>query len=52
MSLPITIPALSIEIKELALKDTAPLPDTGYEIVLLKDLGYTKLWVEFKVIAS
>ena len=52
MGLPITIPALSIEIKALHLSDTQPTPANGYEVVLLKDLTYTKLWVEFKVVTS
>ena len=52
MALPVTVPALSIEIKALYLNDTAPAPDTGYDIVELKDLVFTKLWVEFKVITS
>ena len=52
MSLPVTVPALSIEIKALYLNDTAPTPDTDYEIIELKDLVYTKLWLEFRVIIS
>lgn len=52
MSLPVTVPALSIEIKALHLADTAPAPTTGYEIAVLTDLGYTTLWAEFKVITS
>lgn len=52
MSLPVTVSALSIEIKALYLKDTAPTPTEGYDIVELKDLVFTKLWVEFKVITS
>ena len=52
MALPLIVPALSIEIKAFYLNDTAPTPDTGYEIVELKDLVYTKLWVEFRVITS
>ncbi len=52
MSLPVTVPALSIEILALHLSDTAPTPTTGYEIVEIKDLGYTKLWQEFKVITG
>ena len=52
MGLPVIIPALSIEIKALHLSDTQPTPATGYEIMLLKDLTYTKLWVEFKIVTS
>ena len=52
MGLPVTISALSIEIKDLYLSDTAPAPAEGYEIVEIKDLGFTKLWQEFKVITG
>lgn len=52
MSLPVTVPALSIEIKALHLADDAPAPADGYEMVRIKDLGYTILWAEFKVITS
>ena len=40
---------MSTEIKKLLLSDTEPTPQEGYEVVLLKDLSYTKLWIEFKV---
>ena len=50
MTLPVTVPALSIEIKTLYLSDTAPTPATDYEIIKLKDLIYTKLWMEMKII--
>ena len=52
MALPVTVPALSIEIKALYLADTAPTPATGYEIIELKDLVFTKIWIEFRVITS
>jgi len=52
VALPVIVPRLSIEIKALHLSDTAPTPASGYEIILLKDLGFTQLWVEFKVITS
>ncbi len=52
MALPVIVPALAIEIKALHLADTAPIPATGYDIVELKDLVFTKLWVEFKVVTS
>jgi len=52
VALPVIVPALSIEIKALYLADTTPTPATGYEVILLKDLGFTQLWVEFKVITS
>lgn len=50
MGLPLTVPVLGLEIKATYLSDTQPAPAEGYEIVLVKDLGYTKLWIEFKVI--
>jgi hypothetical protein len=40
---------VTIEIKRLILSDTEPTPQEGYEVVMVKDLGYTKLWVEFKI---
>ena len=50
VSLPATFPILEIEIKDLHLGDTEPTPADGYEVLLVKDLGYTKVWIEFKVI--
>ena len=50
MSLPATFPLLEIEVKDLRLGDTEPTPTEGYEVALVKDLGYTKVWIEFKVI--
>jgi hypothetical protein len=49
VSFPIIVPVVTIEIKRIVLSDTAPTPASGYEIVLVKDLTYTKLWMEFKV---
>lgn len=49
MSFPITVPIATLEIKRLVLSDAAPAAASGYEIVLVKDLTYTKLWIEFKV---
>lgn len=43
------IPILTLEVKKIHLSDTAPTPSEGYEIVEVKDLGYTQLWLEFKV---
>jgi len=50
VSLPLTFPILEIEVKEFHVADTAPAPAEGYEIVQVKDLVYTKVWMEFKVI--
>lgn len=50
VGLPVTVPVLCLEIKATHLSDTQPTPADGYEIILVKDLGYTKLWIEFKVI--
>ena len=50
VSLPATFPLLEIDIKDLHLGDTEPTPEEGYEIALVKDLEYTKVWIEFKVI--
>lgn len=52
MALPVIVPALSIEIKALHLADTEPAPIPDYDIIELKDLGYTKLWIRFKVVTS
>ena len=49
MSLPINVPVVTIEITKLVLADAAPTPASGYEVVMVKDLTYTKLWMEFKV---
>ena len=52
MDLPVSVPILTLEIKATHLSDTEPTPSEGYEIAQIKDLGYTKLWVEFRVIPS
>ena len=49
MSFPITVPLVTLEIKQVILSDTEPTPQEGYEVVMVKDLGWTKLWLEFKV---
>ncbi len=50
MVFPVIVPILELEIKERYLSDTAPTPAEGYEIVLIKDLVYTKLWLELRTI--
>jgi len=45
----ITVPVVTLEIKSVSLSDTQPTPPEGYEAVLVKDLGYTKMWMVFKV---
>lgn len=50
MALPVTINIMTLEINKVTLSDEAPTPAEGYEVVMLKDLGYTKIWVEFKVV--
>ena len=52
MALPVTVPALSIEIKALYLSDTEPTPSEGYEICQVKNLEFTILWMEYKVITA
>lgn len=52
VALPMIVPVLGLEIKATHLSDTQPTPAEGYEIVLVKDLGYTKLWIEAKVVES
>jgi hypothetical protein len=49
VSLPVTIPLVTVEVKKLILSDAQPTPQEGYEIVMVKDLGWTKLWMEFKI---
>lgn len=49
MSFPITVPVVTLEIKNLILADTQPTPPEGYEAIMIKDLGYTKIWMIFKV---
>jgi hypothetical protein len=52
VSFPISVALVSIEIKKLILSDVEPTPQEGYEVVMVKDLGWTKLWMEFKIILS
>jgi hypothetical protein len=52
VSFPITVPLVTIEIKRLILSDTQPTPTEGYEVALVKDLGWTKLWTEFKIVTT
>ena len=52
MVFPVTVPILNLEITKSHLSDTKPTPEEGYEICLFKDLGYTKLWIEGKVVQS
>lgn len=46
---PVTVPILTLEIKAMGLSDTEPTPAEGYEIVLVRDIGCTKLWMEYRV---
>lgn len=50
MVFPVTVPILTLEIKATHLSDTEPTPEEGYEIALVEDLGYTKLWIEVRVV--
>lgn len=50
MSLPITIPLLQIEIKEVIKADSKPTPPNGYKVVLIEDLTFTKLWLVYKIV--
>ena len=52
MSLPVTVPILSLEITKTILSDAEPTPQPDYEVTMVKDLGYTKLWIEFRVVES
>lgn len=49
MGLPVTVPLLTIELFDVVKSDTAPTPPTDYEVVKIKDLTYTKLWLIFKI---
>ena len=49
MSFPITVPLVTLEVNRFILSDTEPTPAEGYEVVLVKELRWTKLWIEFKV---
>lgn len=49
MSFPITVPLVTIEIKQFVLSDTQPTLEEGYEVALVKDLDWTKLWIIFKI---
>lgn len=49
MGFPISLPLVSIDINKLILSDVQPTPTQGYEVVLVKDLTWTKLWIEFKI---
>jgi hypothetical protein len=50
VGLPVTVPLLSVELQSVVKSDTQPTPSEGYEAILLKDLGYTKLWIIYKII--
>jgi len=50
--LPIEVNLVKVEIAELVLGDEQPTPQEGYEVVMVKDLGWTKLWMIFKIIMS
>lgn len=52
MSFPITVPIVTIEVTKIVLADAAPTPASGYEVVMIKDLGFTKLWMEFRIIGA
>ena len=49
MVLPITIPLLQIEI-DMVKSDTQPTTEDPYKVLLVEDLGYTKLWMVYKLI--
>jgi len=50
VGLPITVPLLSVEFQAVVKSDTQPTPPEGYEVILLKDLAYTKLWIIYKIV--
>jgi len=50
VGLPITVPLLSVELQAVVKSDEQPTPPEGYEVVLIKDLGYTKLWLLFRIV--
>ena len=47
--LPVTVPLLTVELKQVLLSDEEPTPAEGYKILLIEDLTWTKLWLEYKV---
>lgn len=49
VKLPVQVLLSAIEIKNILEADTAPTPSEGYQIIQLADLGYTKLWMEYKL---
>jgi len=49
MEFPITVPLVTLEINKPILSDTKPEPAEGYKVVLVEDLSWTKLWIEYKV---
>lgn len=49
MVLPVTVPVVTLEIQNVVLSDMEPTPPEGYDVVLIKDLAYTKMWMVFKV---
>jgi hypothetical protein len=49
-ALPVTQPLLSVELKDIVKADAQPPIPEGYEVVLIKDLTYTKLWLIYKII--
>lgn len=51
MAFPVTVSVVTLEIASISLSDTKPTPPEGYEVALVKDLGYTNMWMIFKVTA-
>jgi len=49
VSFPVTVPVVTLEIQNVILSDTEPAPPEGYEVIQIKDLTYTRMWMIFKV---
>ena len=52
MVFPVKVPILTLEILIAVISDTEPTTEEGYQVILLKDLGYSKLWQIYKITAN
>ena len=52
MVFPVKVPILTLEIQAVIVSDAEPTTEEGCQVILLKDLGYSKLWQIYKVTAN
>jgi len=46
---PVKVPILTLEILAVVVSDTEPTTEEEYQVILLKDLGYSKLWQIYRI---